>query len=251
MENFKNVDRLPEGVKQRFLPYAKELLKLHKEKIASIFIYGSSASGDYIPGVSDINSVVVFKALGFTQLKESLKLIDKGIRRKISAPLFLTPEHIKSSLDTFPLEFSEMKDNHILIYGEDLLKDIEIDPSHIRFICEEQLKGKLIRVRQAYLEIGLRKKGMEALTKESFNSLFPTFRGLLRLKGLKPPVKKEETLRLLGETFNIDAETFIAVLKDKRDDERIGGEGLEGFLSRYIEQIEKLAEASDKEAYGS
>lgn len=246
MENLKNVDRLPDGVKEKFLPYAKELLKLHKENIAAIIVYGSSASGDYIPGTSGINSVVVFKSLGFSQLKESLRLVDKGIRRKIAAPLFLTPEHIKSSLDTFPLEFSEMKENHILIYGDDILGGLEIDPSHTRFICEEQLKGKLIRIRQAYLEIGLRRKGMEALVKESLDALFPTFRGLLRLKGLQPPVKKEEVLRLLGKTFEVDAEMFIAVLKDKTNDEKIGGEELESFLNRYIVQIEKLAELSDK-----
>lgn len=246
MSNLKNMERLPIEVKKRAEPYLEELLKLHQDNIISIFIYGSAASGDYIPGVSGINSAVVFKNLGFVQFKKSLHLVDKGIRRNITTPLFLTEEYIRASTDTFPIEFLEMKENHIVIYGQDLLKDLEIDPSHIRFVCEEQLKGKLIRIRQAYLEIGLRKKGMEALIKESLDSLFPIFRGLLRLKGVTPPLKKIEVLRLLSESFEIDGQTFIAVLKDNKIDEKILGEEIESFLGRYIEQIKKLADISDR-----
>lgn len=246
MGNLKNLERLPIEVKKRVEPYMEELLKLHQDNIISVFIYGSAASGDYIPGVSDINSAVVFKSLGFAQLKKSLHLVNKGIGKNITAPLFLTEEHISASTDTFPIEFLEMKENHIVIYGQDLLKDLEIDPSHIRFVCEEQLKGKLIRIRQAYLEIGLRKKGIEPLIKESLDSLFPIFRGLLRLKGVTPPVKKVEVLRLLAANFEIDGETFIAVLKDKKINEKILGEEIESFLERYIEQIKKLADISDR-----
>lgn len=246
MGDLKNLERLPIEVKKRVQPYLEELLKLHQDNIISIFIYGSAASGDYIPGVSGINSAVVFKNLGFVQFKKSLHLVDKGIRRNIAAPLFLTEEYIRASTDTFPIEFLEMKENHIVIYGQDLLKDLEIDPSRIRFVCEEQLKGKLIRIRQAYLEIGLRKKGMEALIKESLDSLFPIFRGLLRLKGVTPPLKKIEVLRLLSESFEIDGQTFMAVLKDNKIDEKILGEEIESFLERYIEQIKKLADISDR-----
>lgn len=246
MSNLKNSERLPAEVRKRIEPYMEELLRLHQDNIVSIFIYGSAASGDFMPGVSDINSAVVFKNLGLTQLKNSLHLVNKGIRNKIAAPLFLTPEHIRTSTDTFPIEFLEMKENHILIYGDDILKDMDIDHSHIRFVCEEQLKGKLIRIRQAYLEIGLRKKVMEALIKVSLNSLLPIFRGLLRLEGVTPPIKKEQVLRLLGETFEIDGETFIAVIRDKKNDGKIFGEELDSFLERYIEQIQKLADISDK-----
>ncbi|NQT95785.1 MAG: hypothetical protein HQ572_04985 [Candidatus Omnitrophica bacterium] len=246
MEKLKNMEKLPVDAGKRINVYMQEMLKMHEGNVASIFIYGSAGSEDYVAGTSDINSAVVFKDLRFTQLNRSLRLVDKGIRKGMAAPLFLTPEYIKSSSDTFPIEFLEMKENHILVYGEDLLSDLEIEPSHIRFICEEQIKGKLIRIRQAYLEVGLRKKGMEALIKESLNSLFPVFRGLLRLKGITPPIKKEEAVRLLAEIFGIDPQVFIAVLRDKKNDEKIGGENLESFLEKYIAQIEKLADIADQ-----
>ncbi|NQT89825.1 MAG: hypothetical protein HQ558_01050 [Candidatus Omnitrophica bacterium] len=246
MSELQNLEKLPHKAAEKLRVYLEDLLKVHKDNIVSIFVYGSTASGDHIPGISVINSVIVFKQLEVASFKNSLRIVNRGIRNGIAAPLFFTPEHIRTSTDTFPIEFLEMKENHLLVYGEDILKDLQIDPSHIRFICEEQLKGKLIRIRQAYLEIGLRKKGMEALVKESLDSLFPVFRGLLRLKDIAPPIEKEKTVELLSEAFGIDGAVFSAVLKDTKNDEKVDGQDIEVFLERYVNQIQKLADISDK-----
>ncbi len=246
MESLVNLEKLTKDAAKKVTPYMKQMLKAHNGSIISIFIYGSACGADYIKGVSDINSAIIFKELGLNELKGSLHIINKGIRQKIVAPLFLTKEHILTSGDTFPIEFSQMKENHILIYGEDILEDLAIEPNHIRFICEQQLKGKLIRIRQAYLEIGLRKRGLEALIKESLGSLFPVFRGLLMLKGITLKQDKQEILKVLSETFGIDTEVFKAILEDRRNNEKIGGQDIEIFLARYIEQIEKLAVIADK-----
>jgi hypothetical protein len=246
MESLVNLEKLTKDAAKKITPYMKQMLKIHNGSIISIFIYGSACGADYIKGVSDINSAIIFKELGLDELKRSLHIVDKGIRKKIVAPLFLTKEHILTSGDTFPIEFSRMKESHILIYGEDILKDLAIEPKHIRFICEQQLKGKLIRIRQAYLEIGLRKRGLEALIKESLGSLFPVFRGLLMLKGITRALDKQESLKALSETFGVDTAVFKVILEDRRNNEKIGGQDIEIFLSRYIEQIEKLAVIADK-----
>lgn len=246
MDDLKNMQLLSAAVRSRVEPFMKDILRIHGENIVSIFICGSSLSQDMARGKALIESVVVFKKLDFDQLHMSLSVVDRGIKRSIAAPLFLTPGHIKTSVDTFPLEFLEMKENHLLIYGQDLLEDLRIDLANIRFVCEEQLKGKLIRIRQAYLEIGLRRKGMEALIKESLDSLFPVFKALLRLKDITPPSQKSQVVAKLSEAFGIEEDVFNAVLSDTQDDEKIGAEALESFLARYIKQIETLAEIADR-----
>ena len=236
MENLKNIDKIPVKYQKKITQYLKELLHIHQEDIISIYIYQSLK----------LNICVVFKNLDFSVLKKSLQLVNKGIRDKINAPLFLTREHIQTSSDTFPIEFLEMKEDHTLLYGEDVLANLEIEPSHIRFICEQQLKGKLIRIRQAYLEIGLRKKGMELLVKESFESLFPIFRGLLRLKNLTPAIDRHECIKQLSESFEINSALFLSLLDDTKNDEKIAGESIEDFLKKYILEIEKLSMVADR-----
>ena len=244
-----NIEVLPEEIRKKVNKYVTNLIKLHGDDIVSVFIYGSATGRNYVPGKSDVNMAVILKELRFADLKKSLKLISLGISRKIAAPLMLTVKHIQTSTDVFPVEFLEMKDNYCLLYGQDLLKDLPIEESNIRLQCEQQLKGKLIRIREAYLEIGLRKKGIEALLKESLNSLFPIFRGLLRLR-LKtsrvPPTDKEQIINSLTKNFGINSEVFLAILRDKKDDDKIGSQDVEPFFEKYIQEIQKLAIASDE-----
>ena len=246
MDNLKNLDSLTAQARKVIEPYLKELLKIHQDNIVSIFLCGQAAGADYRPGISNINLFLVLNNLGFPQLQRSLKIVSAGIGKKITAPLFLTRKHIQTSTDVFPIEFLEMKESNLLLYGEDLLAGIEVNPAHIRLFCEQQIKGKLIRIRQAYLEIGLKRKGIEGLLKESLASLAPIFRNLIRLKGKTPPVKKELVFKQLAEEFNLEKEVFLAILNDNKNDEKIAAEDIEVFFARYIAQIQKLAIAVDQ-----
>ncbi len=246
MKELKNLDKLDTQARKIIEPYLNELLKIHQENVISIFVCGSVAAADYVYKVSNITLLVVLEKLEFQDLQKSLKAISKGINKKIAAPLFLTRKHIETSTDVFPVEFLEMKETHLLLYGEDLLAPLEINPANIRLFCEEQIKGKLIRIRQAYLERGLKRKGIEALLKESLSSLTPVFRNLIRLKGKTPPIKKEGIYTQLCAEFNLDRNVFLAILRDTKNDEKIDAQDVEVFFQRYITQIQKLAIAVDQ-----
>ncbi len=241
-----NLDRLPMDVKNKITNYLEDILKMHQDRISSIFIYGSATGRNYIKGISDINMAFIFKELDFQDLKKSLKMISRGIPKKITAPLFLTKRHIETSLDVFPMEFLEMKENHVVVYGEDLLSDLDIRAQNIRLFCEEQIKGKLIRIRQAYLEVGLAKKGVEALLKESLASFITVFRNLVRLKGKEPEKEKDRMLVQLCDEFGLDREVFLPIYRDKSNDERIGSKDVEVYLEKYIDELQKLAISVDK-----
>ncbi|MFH1854108.1 MAG: hypothetical protein ABH815_02225 [Candidatus Omnitrophota bacterium] len=245
MENLK-LDAVRQDIKKILEPYLLKLLKIHKDNIVSILLYGSATGRFYVPKESDINLMVVFNDLRFGELGSSLKLVSQGIRKKITAPLFLSLYHIETSKDVFPIEFLEIKENNALLYGKDLFKDIDIDLKYIRLFCEREIKGKLIRLREAYLEVGLRKKGIEALLKGSLNSLIPIFRALIRLKGRQPDVDKFNILDTVSELYGLDKHIFTAILKDKMNDEKIAGQAVELFFEKYLDEIKKLAMTVDK-----
>jgi len=240
MENLK-LDGLRPEVKSIIQPYLARLLDIHRENIVSVVLYGSATGKYFMPKKSDINLVVVFRDLGFQQLRDSLKLVNYGISRRITAPLLLSLSHIEMSKDTFPVEFIEIKENNILLYGKDIFSGLKIDEANIKLFCKREIEGKLIRLRQAYLEAGLKKKGVEALMKESMHSLLPAFRALLRLGGQNPPVDKERILIEFCGRYGLAQEVFISILRDRMNDERIKGEDVEVFFERYLKEIEKIS----------
>jgi hypothetical protein len=58
-------------------------------------------------------------------------------------PLFLTRSDLSSSLDSYPIEFLNMKNRYRLVYGEDVLQKLSFNPLAVRLQIERELKGKL------------------------------------------------------------------------------------------------------------
>lgn len=246
MVEFRNTEGLPQRVQKVFIPFIQKLINLHEDRIVSVFLYGSATGKDFVERDSDINSVVVVRNIDLGMLEKSLKLVASVQTKRIVAPLILTGEHIRSSQDVFPIEFSDMKENYTVVYGEDVLKGLVIEQEHTRLFCEQQIKGKLIRIRQSYLEVGMRKSGIEQLLKVSLGSLVPVFRALLRLKGAEVPNDKGRVFEDLGKAFGVKTDVMSEIWKDQSDDERVGGRDVREALGRYIDQLEKLAEAVDR-----
>jgi len=245
-KNLVNTEKLPEVVKKVLLPYLEELLNIYEDNLLAIVLFGSATGKDFIPGSSDVNLFLEFQKVDLAVLKKCLKLVAKGMRKKIVAPLFFTKEYMENSSDVFPIEFLEMAGNHLLLYGEDPFVNLEINREHLRLECEEQLRSKLIRLRQTYLEVGLQRRGLDRLLKDSLTSLIPVFRNTLYLKGKTVPHQKEKVLTGIGEEFKIDSETFLAIWHDKRDNNKIGKEDAEVVFSRYIDELFKLTKEVDK-----
>jgi len=228
------------AVVKKLEKYCHELLELNKDNISSINILKDT----FHPDQSHTKLVVIIKNLEFSFLKNNLKHVSGGASKGIIAPLFLTIEHIESSADVFPIEFLDMKRRIVAIYGEDIFKNININHENLRLQCEQSLKGKLIRIRQAYLEIGLVEKSIKRLIEESYESLVPVFVGLLSLKGKEIPQREKDMLMLLEATFGIKNDVLIEA--DKMTFKLLKGIELEKFLSNYLDVILKYALAADK-----
>ena len=238
MAELKNLDKLNIHVRGRVEPYCKEMIEIHGDNLRSVCVYGSSTGVDFVQGKSNINLLIIMARIDPPDLKKSLSIVKKGMKRDIVAPLMLTVDYVKTSSDVFPIEFLEMKGNYILVYGLDLLKDLEIEDSNLRLECEEQLKGGLVRMYQTYLEVGLSEKRISLLMTNSITSFFPIMRNILRLKGEIPPHQKSEIIRRISSVANVNSNVLDQVLELKKTGKTKGN--LEKLFGDYLEEIEKL-----------
>lgn len=241
-----NIDKLPLDVQGKVNEYCRKLLDIHGANVTCIAVYGSAAGINFVPGVSDINIAVVFRALDFEVFKKSVPLSVMGRKHKITAPLFLTADYIKNSLDVFPIEFGEIKDNHLVICGEDVFSALTIEAKHIRLLCEEQIKGKLLRIRQAYLEHGNDPKVLKALLGDSLHALMPIFRQLVRLRGEEPSVDKVQILDQLAKLFALDTSSLLSIHQEKSRIVPMSLDQTEIHLRNYLQQLEILAHHVDE-----
>jgi len=238
-----NLEKLNSRVRKVVVPFSQAMIGLHGDNLRSIALYGSAVGEDFIPKKSNVNLLFVMDRIDPPDLKKSLKPVSQA-RKKGIVPLLLTVEHMKSSTDTFPIEFLEMKENYILLYGNDILKELEVNSRNARLQCEEQLKGGLIRLYQVYLEIGMREKRIRSLLINSLTSFIPIFRSMLRLKGKVLPVKKRDIISDLEKEFNVSGDIFLKVLQMK--ERKKVKDNLEKLFGEYLEEIERLCIICDR-----
>jgi hypothetical protein len=174
-----------------------------------------------------------------------LRVVKWGQKHKIAAPLFLTKDYILGSLDVFPVEFNEIKEQHKVVFGEDFFKGLEVPVRDLRLLCEQQVKGKLLHLRQAYLGIGPNPSVLKNLLLSVLNDLVPVFRQLIILKGQEPREQKEEMLGQLAGIFSLDPEPFLAVYHDKNKKRLISAHQVEAYFQNFLIQLESLARLMD------
>jgi len=104
-------------------------------------------------------------------------------QEKCGDTAFSHKNYIESSLDTFPIEFLNFKTSYRLITGEDVLKDLTFEKKFVRLQCERELKGKLLQLRENFLETEGKKKNIEALIRLSLPTFFSIFQAVLFLNG--------------------------------------------------------------------
>ncbi len=242
---YKNLERLHDSIRSDVSAYCDKLAAILGANLKAISVYGSATGPDFVPGKSDVNPVVVVERISEHVLTSLLNTVKWGKKKRIATPLLLTPGYIASSLDVFPIEFVEIRESQALLMGEDFFSALEAKPLELRLECESQLKAAALRTRQAYLEIGMTKRGAEEVLHASLTSLIPVMRAMLRLKGKAVPGRKVDVLKAVGSVFGADSGCLESILKDKAGDEKIGGRMAHKVLASYVEDIEKLAAAID------
>ncbi len=247
MEEKLNFTGLDVSLTKKLTNYLTELIGLLSDDgLESIIVYGSAAIAEFDAKHSNVNLMVVVRALDLPLLRKVQPLVRKGHRKGIVAPLFLTHRHMETSSDVFPIEFLDMSDFHHLIYGQNPFTKLEINTEHLCLECEEKLKGSLITLRQSFLELAHNSRDMMNLIASSITTLSSVFRGLIRLAGKKAPASKPDVITAMAKLYPVDADNFLKALDIKAKKLRMKKDEVDSFFAAYLADIEKLALHVDK-----
>ncbi|HJX01989.1 MAG TPA: hypothetical protein VJ348_02295 [Candidatus Humimicrobiaceae bacterium] len=238
--------KLSSVVAQKIKPFIEEILNGYSGNVHSIHIVGSSITEDFSEKTSDINSIFLVKEMDLKFVELIAPLGKRYHKKGIAAPLIMTPEYIKLSLDVFPIEFLDFKLIHETVYGEDILKDVEIDLLDLRSQCEREIKTKLIGLRQGYIS----SKGDKTVITEHIVSYItgyiPLFRGIIFLLGKEPPVRKHEVITALFTHTGINTDIFKKILDIKKGTLKFSKNELDTIFEEYYTTTENISKIIDE-----
>lgn len=237
--------RLKKELQDTLNDFVQNLQNIYKDNFISAVLYGSASSGEFIDRRSNVNILVILKNTDLENLRKASVLINKGRFRLIS-PLFFTEGYIRSSNDVFPIEFLDMKENYKVLAGSDILKDLSIDTRNLRFQCEQELKVKLIALRQLYLRKNKNRTALSIFLFKSFTSIIHILRNVLRMKAKLPPYLKQDILKDITAEFQVDGDTWERILAAKNKQLRLDAKGIEQLFVNFVKDLEKIIDVVDR-----
>lgn len=161
----------------------KLVRELGGDNARSLTLFGAIAAGTFDATQQTARSVLLLDRMDLNLLRRLAEHGAKLGKEHIAAPLMMTREYVMASLDTFPLEFIEIKQMHMTVFGEDLFAALTFHDEHVRLGCEREFKSILLRLRQGLLAAAGRDRALDAVMAESAEGIVRTMRGLLWLKG--------------------------------------------------------------------
>lgn len=217
--------------------FTEDVKQIYGESLLSLILYGSAASDEYVEGTSNINSLVLLKEVTPDELRKCAAQLPQWHIQHFRTPLFVDPAYVRSAVDVFPIEFLDMKQRYRVLYGQDFLRDLELKLDHLMFQCEQELKGKMLRLRQLYLEAPQAENRLVALLVKSTSAFMILFRALLYLKGSATPQAANEILDGLSR-LGLSTEAFGKIYRLRREQDIPTSGGIDALFRQYLSEIE-------------
>lgn len=239
----------PERPEMIFPRFTADYRDIFGEELQAIILYGSGADNNYLPGKSDLNFLVVLTDRGMADLEKAMATAARWRKSNVATPLFMTKDYILSSLDAYPIEFLAMKLNHVAVYGEDILADLEINPEHLRLQVERELRGKLLLLRGRYLETEGKEKAVRRLIRESLPAFLSSFKALLWLMGGDIPRERRDIVAAAARAAGVAAEVFQRCLAVREERDKLSKGEVTALFRDYLQEIDNLCRRIDRMSF--
>jgi hypothetical protein len=226
--------------------FVQKLKAAAPASLKSVILYGSAVTGEFHSKHSDFNLFCIVDRAD-AQLIESLHApVEWWTKQGHRPPLVFTLEELVRSADVFAIELLDMKSQHQVLLGTDVLENISV-PLHYHAIqVERELRNGWLRLRQAMLAAPKKSKIYLDLMATSFSSFAALFRHALIAMGESPAGSKREAIARIGQFANADPGGFHAVLdfrEGKKESQEID---VEKTMNRYFAFVEAVTDKFDR-----
>ncbi|HEX2078630.1 MAG TPA: nucleotidyltransferase domain-containing protein [Longimicrobium sp.] len=243
----RNESERPEERARRF---AEEMRRVYGAELASVVLYGSAARGEYRPGVSDLNVLVLLRELSPAALRRATEAARAWVAEGNPPPLMMSVDEWRGSADVWAIEVSDIRDAHVVLAGADPFEGIGIRLEDLRMQCERELKGKQIQLRERYLLFAGEPAELGQLLTRSFSTFLVLFRTVLRLSGEGGERDAEAVVRRLAERVGFDPAPLLEVHRARAGGEALRPQADAPVVAGYLDAVSRVVAHVDRLVHG-
>src|ERR1044072_2316762 len=229
------------AVKEALNGLVEDLRATHGANLASVVLYGSAAAGDHIELRSDYNILIALNRITPEDLRQAQAPMREWQRLGHPLPVYFTVEELSDAADEFPIEFHQMANARIVLYGRDPFEFVKLSDENLRHQTEYELRSKLIQLRRLYIPASISIQLLCDLMSDSLATFAALFRAVLLLHGEEPPVGKRDCVRATARLLKLDHAPFERIFQFQYSDWLPASEKEANELfGAYMFQIEQV-----------
>ncbi len=234
---------IPEAKINEFVQRTRQAAGANLE---SIILFGSAASGDYHPDFSNLNLFCVLRDTSLSSLQTLAPVAKWWDQQKQPPPLLMTRAELERSTDVFTIELLDMQRHYRVLFGEDVVKPLQIPLNLHRVQVEYELREKLILLRQQMTLFAGNEKRLWDLLLRSVPSFVTLFRHAAIALGEAAEDGKRHAVTCLAKTVGFDLRVIEQVLdvREHKADRR--NLDVKKLSAEYLSVIEQVTLAVDK-----
>ena len=225
----------------------RDLQATYGDNLASVVLYGSAAAGDHVELRSDYNLLITLNRITPEDLRLAQAPMREWQRLGHPLPVYFTTEELSDAADVFPIEFYQMANARVVLYGRDPFDVIKLSDANLRHQTEYELRSKLIQLRRMYIPASVSIDKLCDLMSDSLASFAALFRAVLILYGEEAPVAKPDCVRATVRRFGLDLDPFEKIFAFRSSEYVPPSEKeVNDIFAAYMEQIDRVIQVVDE-----
>src|SRR5262245_31461497 len=142
------------------------------------------------------------------------------------------------------MELEDIRRQHRLLAGDDLLTGIKVEPDAVRRQCEKEARSRLLRLRALYLATAGAPSALERLMLESLRRNLIFLRHLLGVQGHAAGIGHRDALQR-GQEVRGPFPLMSRVPANREGRTRLGPRALRLDFREYLGEVERIVDALD------
>jgi len=183
-------------------------------RLVSLVVFGSAARRN---ATDSVDTLVICDRADSGLLGTLAGVSGAWIKSGHPAPLVFSESEWRDSADAFAIEFLDVKAHHKVLAGRDPWAGITIADEDVRRQLENELRGKVVRLRQAFLATSGNPQALGQAMAGSVSGFLTMLRALLRVSGEEAPAERTALVAAAAARVGFDAGPVTALALAARD----------------------------------
>ena len=225
---------------EKFVESLKENLG---DNLVMVLAFGSQANVE--DAKNNLNLMIVTNQLTAENLYAISKPVKQWVKAKNPIPVIMNRDEWYSSFDVYAIEYSDIKENNRLVYGENLVPSININKYYLRLECESELKSLLLKYKNNFLLNIKSDREMKKLLNNMIKSLLVIFRSILRLYDQGVPYRAVDIIEHVSNYISFNKIVMLKIAKVRYENDDYTKQELLFIESELLKDVQVILKQVD------